>query len=106
MYIHAYIHTYMHAHDICTHIVCDCRPANMGVYILSYVLSLKVVACNHSFLSPCLFFYFWAQYGRIQDFFCSESGQMDSQRRRGIYLNMYVAVAIFESVMSCTVGSV
>ncbi len=28
-----------------------------------------VAACSPSFHSPRLFFYFWAQYGRIQDFF-------------------------------------
>jgi hypothetical protein len=42
-----------------------------------------VVTCNHSFLSPRLFVLLLGPIWSNSGLFCSESGQMDSERRRG-----------------------
>ncbi len=65
---------------------------------LSYFPLLRsesgVVACNHSFLSPRLFFLLLGPIWSNSGLFCSESGQMDSERRRG---NFFLSISILHT---------
>ncbi len=93
------VNTYTNAHNICTH-MCVCPEVYMHTYIahilLSYVLSLGVVVCNHSFLSPRNFCTNLVGFRTLfltspED---SESGQKTQNVGEDIHLKIHTCVCV------------
>ncbi len=93
IYIYIYIHTYITYLDICR-FACVDNPLLRS--------ESGVAACSLSFLSPRLFFLLLGPIWSNSGLFFSESGQMDSERRRGdkavglyFYIYIYIYIVVF-----------